>query len=58
MHELDEVEVYDLFGKRVAHVEAHRHATELDLSRLPNGVYIVEAKQLKNHYYDKLIVCH
>ena len=58
MHELDEVSLYDLFGKRVAHADAHRHAVHLDLSDIPNGVYVVEAKQLKNCYYDKLIVCH
>ena len=58
MHEIDEVDLYDLFGKCVAHVDAHRHAVELDLSKIPNGVYIVEVKHLKNRYYDKLIVCH
>ena len=58
MHEIDEVELYDLFGKSVAHIDAHRHAAELDLRRIPNGVYIVEVKHLKNRYYDKLIFCH
>ncbi len=58
MHEIDEVSLYDLFGKRAVHTEANRHAVTLNLSDLPNGVYIVEVKQLKNCYYDKLVVCH
>lgn len=58
MFEIDGVDLYDLFGKRVAHVDAHRHAVELDVSKFPDGVYIVEVKQLKNLYHGKLIVCH
>lgn len=58
MFELDEVNLYDLYGKRVIHIDANRHATEVNLSQLPSGVYIVQAKRLKNNYYDKLIVLH
>lgn len=58
MFEIDEIDVYDLLGKRVAHIDAHRHAVELDVSQIPDGVYIIEVKSLKNLYYDKLIVTH
>ena len=56
MYEIDEVELYDLFGKCLVHVDANRHAVALDLSQYPSGVYIVVVKQLKNLYHEKLFV--
>ena len=56
MFEMDEVNLFDQFGVQVAHIKANRHAVELDLSQFQNGLYIIQAKHLKNAYYDKLIV--
>ena len=56
MYEIDEVELYDLFGKCLVHIDANRHAVALDLSQYPSGVYIVVVKQLKNLYHEKLFV--
>ena len=55
---LDEVNVFNLFGDRVAHVDANREAVELDVSQFADGIYIVQVRQMKNLYYEKLIIVH
>ena len=58
MFEIDEVEVFNLLGERICHINANREAVELDVTSIPNGIYIVLVKQLKNLFFEKLIVCH
>jgi hypothetical protein len=55
---IDEVEVLNLLGTRIEHVNANREVVELDVSHYDNGVYILHAKCLNNHYYKKLIIQH
>jgi hypothetical protein len=55
---IDEVEVFNLLGERICHIKANREAVKLDVSDYPAGVYIVQVKQLKNLYFEKLIVGH
>ena len=58
MFELYEVEVFDPWGVRVAHVNADRQAVDLDVRHLASGVYIVHVRQLNNHHYKKLVIGH
>ena len=55
---IDEVEVFNLLGERICHIKANREAVILDVSDYPAGVYIVQVKQLKNLYFEKLVVGH
>ena len=55
---IDEVEVLNLLGTRIEHVNANREVVELDVSHYDSGVYILHAKCLNNHYYKKLIIQH
>ena len=55
---IDEVEVLNLLGTRVDHVNANREVVELDVSHYDSGVYIVHVKCLSNHHYKKLIIQH
>ena len=55
---IDEVEVFNLLGVRIEHIQAHRNPVELDLSHYDNGIYIVCVKQLNNSFYKKFIVQH
>ena len=55
---IDEVEILNLFGQPIDHVDAHREAVEIDVSRYVNGVYIVHVREMSKHSYKKLIVRH
>lgn len=55
---IDEVDVFNLFGEHLAHIKANREAVELDLSSFPDGVYIIQVRQLKNLYHEKLMIRH
>ena len=55
---IDEVDVFNLLGEHIVHINANREAVELDVSQFNDGIYIIQAKQLKNSYYEKLIVVH
>lgn len=55
---IDEVNLFNLLGESVFRVKANREAVELDLSSFPNGIYIVQVRQLKNLFYKKLVVQH
>ena len=55
---IDEVEVFNLLGERICHIKANHEAVNLDVSKFPAGIYIVQVKQLKNFYVEKLIVGH
>ena len=55
---IDEVEVFNLLGERICHIKANREAVKLDVSDYPAGIYIVQVKQLKNLYFEKLVVGH
>ena len=55
---IDEVEIFNLFGDRIAHAQASHEAVELDLSICANGIYIVRVRQSNNYYYKKLVIKH
>ena len=55
---IDEVEVFNLLGERICHIKANHEAVNLDVSKFPAGIYIVQVKQMKNFYVGKLIVGH
>ena len=55
---IEEVEVLNLLGTRVDHVNANREVVELDVNHYDSGVYIVHVKCLSNHHYKKLIIQH
>ena len=55
---IEEVEILNLFGQPIDHVEAHREAVEIDVSRYVNGVYIVHVREMSKHSYKKLIIRH
>jgi hypothetical protein len=55
---IDAVNVFNLLGEEVFQANANREAVEMDVSQFPNGVYIIQIKQLKNLFYEKLIVQH
>jgi hypothetical protein len=55
---IDEVDIFDLFGEHICHIEANREAVELDVSQFTDGVYVIQVKQLKNLYHKKLIIRH
>ena len=55
---IDEVEVFDLLGVRMDHIDTNRQLVELDVSHYTNGVYIVHIRCLNNHYFQKLVVRH
>ena len=55
---IDAIEVFNLFGERQCHIDANRESVLLDVSILPDGVYIVQVKQLNNLYHKKLVVQH
>ncbi len=55
---MDEVDVFNLLGEHIYHVDANREAVNLDVSPFDNGIYIIQVRQLKNIYYEKLIVLH
>ena len=55
---IDEVELLNLYGERVADMKAYRQAVELDVSPYPNGIYIVHVRCLSKHYYSKFIIKH
>ena len=55
---IDNVAVFNLLGECIYQVNANREDIELDVSQFDTGIYIVKVKQLKNLYYEKLIVVH
>lgn len=55
---IDEVEVFNLLGARIDHVDANRQAVVLDVSRYHNGVYLVHVRCLSNDFYQKLVIQH
>ncbi len=55
---IDEVDVFNLYGDHVAHADANREAVELDVSQFADGIYIIQVRQMKNLYYEKLIIVH
>ena len=55
---IDEVEVLNLLGTQMGHVDANRNVVELDVSHFESGIYIVHVRCLNNHYYKKLIIQH
>ena len=55
---IDEVEVLNLLGTQMEHVDANRNVVELDVSHFESGIYIVHVRCLSNHYYKKLIIQH
>lgn len=58
LSQICEVSVFNLFGERVAHINADQQPVELDVSQFASGVYIVQVRQLSNYYYKKLIIRH
>ena len=56
--DLDEVEVFNTLGQSMLRMKCERKPITLNLSHFENGVYIVHARHLSNHYYKKLIVKH
>ena len=55
---IEEVDVFNLYGDHLIHIKANREAIELDVSSFPDGVYIIQVRQMKNLYHEKLIVQH
>lgn len=55
---IDEVELLNRFGERIYHTQAAREPVTMDISKIPNGVYIVHVNALFKHYYKTLVVCH
>ena len=55
---IDELYVFNLLGEQLYHVNANREAVELDVSQFPNGIYIIQVRQLKKLYFEKLVVQH
>ena len=55
---IDEVEVINLLGKGIEHINANHEAVLLDVSNYANGVYLIHAKWTNNNYYKKLVIRH
>ena len=55
---IDEVEILNLFGECVGHVKVDHEIATLDVSNLPNGLYIVHVKELYKHFYKTFVICH
>lgn len=55
---IDEVVVFNLLGEPIAHINAHRENTVLDVSKFADGIYIVMTRVLSHRYYTKLTVRH
>ena len=55
---IDAVEILDLYGTPIEHVDANREAVEIDVSHYASGIYFIHVSQMKNHYYTKLIIQH
>ena len=55
---IDEVEVINLLGKGIEHINANHEAVLLDVSDYANGVYLIHVKQANNNYYKKLVINH
>lgn len=55
---VDDVDVFNLYGEHIAHIKANREAVALDVRHFPDGVYIVQVKQMKIIYHKKLVVQH
>ena len=55
---IDEVEIINLFGERVRHVNVDREVASLDVSDLPSGLYIVHIRELYKHFYKTFVICH
>ena len=55
---IDEVNVFNLFGERICHIDANREAVKLDVSTYPTGVYVVHVQQLNKNHYKQLVICH
>ena len=55
---IGEVDVFNLYGDHLIHIKANREAIELDVSSFPDGVYIIQVRQMKNLYHEKLVVQH
>ena len=55
---IDEVEILNLFGECVRHAQVERDVATLDVSNLPNGIYIVHVRELYKHFYRTFVICH
>ena len=55
---IEGVDVFNLYGEHIIHITANREAVELDVSSFPDGVYIIQVRQMKNLYHEKLVVQH
>ena len=55
---IDEIEVFNLYGVCVDHIDAHRQLVVLDVSHYTCGVYVIHIRCLNNHYFHKLIIRH
>ena len=55
---IDGVEILNIFGLPMECVNTPREAVDLDVSRYPDGVYVVHIKRMDNHYYKKLVIRH
>ena len=55
---IEEVNVYSLFGDRIAHYETPHKTIIIDVSQLDNGLYIIHVRKMKKHYYKRLVVLH
>jgi hypothetical protein len=55
---IDEVEIINLLGKGIEHINANHEAVLLDVSDYANGVYLIHVKQANNNYYKKLVISH
>lgn len=58
MPNINEVEIYNLYGEQMDHRYVHHEICELDVSRYVSGIYTVHVRELNNHYYKKLVVTH
>ena len=58
LFEIDEVDVFNLMGEHVAHIDANRDVVVLDVSTYPSGLYIIQVSQLSNCHYKKLVIRH
>ena len=55
---MEEVDVFNLYGDHIINIIANREAVELDVSSFPDGIYIIQVRQMKNLYHKKLVVQH
>jgi hypothetical protein len=56
-HSIDELRIIDFSGAIILKTEIS-NGTPVNIKNLPNGLYLVELKNSKYHYFEKLVVIH